>query len=782
MSLDLSTLNPAQREAVETIDGPLLVLAGAGSGKTRVLTYRIAHMIEDLNIPPWEILAITFTNKAAKEMHERLIDLVGSVARGMWVSTFHKCCGRIIRANADLIGFTENYSIYDPDDQKRLVKAIMQDYKFDEKRFPPKTILEVISSAKNNLQFPEEFSVYASTPLEKTASEVYAEYQKRLKLANALDFDDMLLYAYVLLRDVESVRRAYQNRFKYILVDEYQDTNHVQYEICKLLADAHKNLMVVGDDDQSIYSWRGADISNILDFEHDYKNAKVVKLEENYRSTGNILNAANAVIAKNKNRKDKRLFTSGEDGDLIGVYYASDERDEGRWVAGEIDKSLRKKEIKSYNDVAILYRTNVQSRVLEDMFLRCGVPYRIIGGTKFFERKEIRDVMAYLTLVTNTGDDMAFERIVNVPRRGIGQSTIEKIRQEALSLGCSELIAAESLASSGNLRPAVSKAIVNFLNLIHEASNYEGELKNIVGNIIAKTGLIEELEAQQTDEARDRIENIKELLSVVEEFAESRDAQEEQFEAPTPENDGDAEVATEKLGCNLPDFIEWVRLRTDLDAVAGEDDAVTMMTIHSAKGLEFSHVYVVGLEEGIFPNMNMGKTEEDLEEERRLAYVAYTRARKKLVLTHSQSRRLFGMCDQNPASRFLKDVPADLRENLGIGSSGFEGSGWEKRGSRRGISGSGTNYYNSGKVSNVSSSSQTRSKNGPIKFGFQPNTSSSFGSVGGSKLFSKGDQVEHKTFGRGCVLSVDGDKITIKFSRLKETKTLLKDYAPIVKV
>ncbi|MDO4841927.1 MAG: UvrD-helicase domain-containing protein, partial [Phoenicibacter congonensis] len=702
MALDLNTLNPAQKEAVMTTEGPLLVLAGAGSGKTRVLTYRIAHMLEDLNVPPWEILAITFTNKAAHEMHDRLIDLVGPVARGMWVSTFHKCCGRIIRANAELLGFTENYTIYDTDDQKRLVKAILSDFNYEEKRFPAKSVLGLISAAKNNLEFPEDFATFAGNPLEKTTAEVYAEYQKRLKNANALDFDDMLLYAYVLLRDHEPVRRAYQNRFRYILVDEYQDTNRVQYEICKLLAAAHKNLMVVGDDDQSIYSWRGADITNILDFEKDYENCKVVKLEENYRSTGNILNAANQVIAKNVKRKQKKLYTSGEDGELIGIYFASDERDEGRWIAGEIDKSIRKKEIATHDEVAVLYRTNAQSRVLEDMFLRCGVPYRIVGGTKFFERKEIRDAMAYLTLVVNNTDDVAFERIVNVPKRGIGNSTIEKIRQEAASLQCCELVAAESLVASGFLRPAVSKSLGEFVQFIKDASNYKGELKNVVDNIIAKSGLIEELEAQQTDDARDRIENLKELLSVVEEFSESRDTQEEQYVAPTAEGDGEGEVALAKPGAELPDFIEWVRLRTDLDAEAAGEHCVTLMTIHAAKGLEFSHVYVAGMEEGIFPNMTMGKDDDDLEEERRLAYVAITRAKKRLILTHAQQRRLYGMTDQNPASRFLTDIPSELRENLGIGSSGFEGSGWEKRGSRRGISGSGTSYYNSGRVSNIS--------------------------------------------------------------------------------
>ena len=785
MSLDLSTLNDAQREAVMTVDGPLLVLAGAGSGKTRVLTYRIAHMLQDLNVAPWEILAITFTNKAATEMRERLIGLVGPVANGMWVSTFHKCCGRILRSNAELLGFTENYTIYDPDDQKRLIKAIMQENHMDDKRFQPKTVLNVISTAKNDLVFPDEFATYAGSPLEKTTAEVYVEYQKRLKAANAVDFDDMLLHAYVLLRDFPNVREAYQQRFKYILVDEYQDTNRVQYEICKMLADKHKNIMVVGDDDQSIYSWRGADIRNILEFEKDYKNPKVVKLEENYRSTANILDAANAVIVKNKQRKAKKLFTSGEAGEKIGVYYAADERDEGRWIASEIDKACRKKEVKSHNDIAVLYRTNAQSRVLEDMFLRSGVPYRIVGGTKFFERKEIRDVMAYLTLIVNNDDDMAFERIVNVPKRGIGKTTIEKIRQAASDLSCSELVAAESLIGSGDIRAGAKSAMTEFVMFVREAAKYQGELKNIIDNIINKSGIVTELEEQQTDEARSRIENIKELLSVAEEFAETHEVQDAQFEAPTGEENGNAQgnVEIEKTSATLPDFLEWVRLRTDLDAMAANDDAVTCMTIHAAKGLEFDQVFVAGLEEGIFPNMNMGKTEEDLEEERRLAYVAFTRAKKKLVLCHAQSRRLYGMTDSNPASRFLVDVPAELRENLGIGSQGFEGSGWEKRGSRHGISGSATSSYTSGRVTNVSSSSQSRHSKISFGGGFKGEGGSSFKSdSNSSKNFAVNDEVEHKIFGPGRVVGVDGDMIKIKFSRLKATKTLLKDFAPIVKV
>lgn len=793
--VDLSALNGPQQEAVLTTEGPLLVLAGAGSGKTRVLTHRIAHLVMDKGVAPWEILAITFTNKAANEMKERLAELVGPNARHMWVMTFHKCCGRILRANAEVIGFTENFVIVDDDDQKKLIKTILQDLDYDDKRYQPKAIINVISSWKNALIYPEETGFDAGSPLEKTAAAVYVEYQARLKKNNAMDFDDMLMHCYTLLSENPAILEAYQDRFTYLLVDEYQDTNQVQYQICKLLAAKKKNIMVVGDDDQSIYSWRGADVRNILEFERDYKNCTTIYLEENYRSTGNILDAANAVIAKNVHRKAKHLFTSGATGDLVGVYYAGDERDEGRWIAGDVDKAKRKGEISSYNEVAILYRTNAQSRVIEDMMLRSGVPYRIIGGVKFFERKEIRDVMAYLALVANNDDDLAFERIVNVPRRKVGPGTVEKIRSHAVAEDISEFLATAAMVGSGDLTGQVQQNLAKFVMMIREVGKWEGELKDLVEMIIDRSGIIQELEEQKSEDARARIDNIKELLTVVEEFAENNGGEDEVYEAPKveefdgkyvvvngvlqeKEEDATEAPAVEKNNLTLSDFIEWVRLRTDLDENADNGEAVTLMTIHAAKGLEFERVYVVGMEEGLFPSARVVGDEVALEEERRLAYVAYTRAKKKLILLHSQSRRLFGVRDTNPCSRFLTEIPTELRENLGIGSSGFEGFGQEKRGSRRGIAGSGTDYYNSGRVSNISSSSQSRSST-PITFGGQK---SSKPAAGTGKDFAVNDIVEHKTFGRGRVTSIKGDRISIKFDRLGETKTLLRDYAPIVKV
>lgn len=824
MPIDIDTLNEPQREAVLCTEGPLLVLAGAGSGKTRVLTYRIANLIENNLAAPWEILAITFTNKAAAEMRERLGQLIGSRARGMWVATFHSMCVRILRADADRLGFTKNFTIYDTDDQKRLVKVIMEELDIDSKRIPLNSVMNRISQAKNELITPGNFADQAIDPVGKAAARVYARYQERLKAANSMDFDDLLLYAYLLLKDHTDVLTAYQERFRYIMVDEYQDTNHAQYAITQLLATAHGNIMVVGDDDQSIYSWRGADIRNILDFEKDYPNANVVKLEQNYRSVGNILDAANAIIANNQHRKQKRLFTDSGAGEKIDVYMATDERDEGRWIAGEVEK-LHAKGV-TYNNVAIFYRTNAQSRMLEDMLLRAGVPYRIVGGTKFFDRMEIRDVMAYLTLVVNPSDDIAFERVVNVPRRGIGKSTVERIRQFARDLNTPMLTASEMLLVDEETRPNTRKAIGEFVQLIKDAQSYSGELRLVVEAIIDKSGMLEALRNEGTDEALGRIENIQEFLSVVKEFAETHTEDDAEFAAPTSpatsiddnspgevdvllvdavdaanapdtgvqtsisldynneENgEGDSQTDGEDApprilrGDSLADLLEWVRLRTDLDTVTEDGQAVTLMTVHSAKGLEFDDVFVAGMEESIFPHMNSMADAAGIEEERRLAYVAITRARKHLWLTCAQQRQLFGQTGINPVSRFIHEIPSELRKTSGLGSSGFSGTGWEKRGSRRGISGSGSEAGN-GRVFGVSSASGS----GGRTFG-NGNVNPNAGKKAAAKMtFVKGDMIDHKTFGRGTVLKVDGDTLHIKFAKTGKTKKLLKDFAPIVKI
>lgn len=788
MAVELASLNEPQREAVLCTEGPLLVLAGAGSGKTRVLTHRIAYMVDELGVSPWSILAITFTNKAATEMRERLSQAIGSKARGMWVSTFHSACVRIIRANAETLGFTQSFTIYDPDDQKRLVKALMLEMDINPKMFPANTVLNRISSAKNELLVPSEYAKVATDPVGKVASRVYARYQERLKASNAMDFDDLLLYTYLLLKHHPDILAAYHDRFHYIMVDEYQDTNHAQYAITKLLAAARKNIMVVGDDDQSIYSWRGADISNILDFEEDYPDAHVVKLEQNYRSTANILNAANAVIANNRKRKEKRLFTEVGAGEKVGVFVASDERDEGRWVAGEIEK-LKAGDV-SYSQVAVFYRTNAQSRVIEDMLIRVGVPYRIVGGTKFFDRKEIRDVMAYLSLVVNPADDVSFERVVNTPKRGIGKGTIEQMEEASRTLRMPMLEAAETLIADETVRPSARKAIGEFVEMIKTAGTYEGDLRKVVERIIDDSGMIEAYELDDTDDSRGRIENIKEFLSVVTEFTETHDdGDDAYYEAPTSvdasgEGEGaaddsdDEEPARVLRGDSLADFIEWVRLRTDLDAVDEGGAAVTLMTVHSAKGLEFDYVFVTGMEETVFPHMNSIGESEGVEEERRLAYVAITRARKKLCLTCAQTRQLFGQTNANPASRFIQEIPSELRDTKGLGSAGFAGSGWEKRGSRRGISGSGREAGRGG-VSYQSSASQG-TRRGRALSGVAAGSDGK--RAGARTTFKKGDVVDHKTFGKGVVIKVDGDTLLVKFAKTGQVKKLLKDYAPIVKL
>ncbi len=803
MPIDIDTLNGPQREAVVTTEGPLLVLAGAGSGKTRVLTYRIANILEQNLAAPWEILAITFTNKAAAEMRERPAQLVGTRSRGMWVSTFHSMCVRMLRADAERLGFTKNFTIYDTDDLKRLYKDIMAELNIDPKRFPVNQLMNRISQAKNDLVTPGNFD--AHDPVGKVAERVYERLQERLRAANAFDFDDLLLYGYLLLKNHEDVREAYQDRFRYLMVDEYQDTNRAQYAITQLLAAKRRNIMVVGDDDQSIYSWRGADLRNILEFESDYPEAKVVKLEQNYRSVGNILAAANAVIANNQHRKEKRLFTDSGDGEKISVYLATDERDEGRWIAGEIDR--RRAEGTSYNNMAVFYRTNAQSRMLEDMLLRAGVPYRIVGGTRFFDRAEIRDVMAYLTLVVNPADDIAAKRVVNVPRRGIGKTTIERIDQYGREMNMPFLTAAELAVVDPDIRASTRNAVGEFIQVIKDGATYGGDLRKVVEMIIDKAGLIRALQDEGTDEARGRVENIQEFLGVVDEFVQTHDAEESDFAAPTVGEDESVEPVRVLRGDSLADFIEWVRPRTDLDTVTEDGQAVTLMTVHSSKGLEFDCVWVAGMEETLVPHMNSVGDAAAVEEERRLAYVAITRARKRLCLTCAQQRQIFGQTHANPVSRFIGEIPSELRQTSGLGSAGFSGTGWEKRGSRRGIAGSGTEA-GEGRVFGRSSASGAQGRSF-AEYRAATGTGRAAGSVGGASrgglgsgsgrigagvnpnagkkaaaqaTFAAGDAVDHKTFGRGTVVKVDGDTLHVKFAKTGQTKKLLKDYAPIVKI
>lgn len=778
MPIDLDTLNGPQREAVLCTEGPLLVLAGAGSGKTRVLTHRIAHLVEDLNVAPWQIMAITFTNKAAAEMRERLQSLIGGGARGMWVSTFHSMCVRILRTDCERVGFAKGFTIYDDSDSKRLVEQIMDELNIDKKRYPIPALRNRISQAKNDLQVAEVFAEKTSDQVGQVAARVYTRLQERLRQLNAFDFDDLLLYTWLLLKNHPDVLAAYQNRFRYLMVDEYQDTNHAQYVLTQLLAAAHKNIMVVGDDDQSIYSWRGADLRNILDFEKDYPEARVVKLEENYRSMGNILAAANAVIANNLTRKPKKLFTSKPAGDKISVYSATDERDEGRWIASEIEHQHG--EGMSYNQIAVFYRTNAQSRMLEDMLMRAGVPYRLIGGTRFFDRAEIRDVMAYLNLVVNPANDVAAHRVINVPKRGIGKTTVEHIDYVARETGITFLQAAELCIADDQIRSATRKAIAEFVALIHEAQGYAGDLRKVVEAIVDKAGLIRVLEAENSDDAAGRIENIQELFGVVDEYAQTHDDADALFEPPTaedaPEADDEPPVRTFQAN-SLPDFVEWVTLRTDMDTVAEDGEAITMMTIHAAKGLEFDCVFVAGMEESLFPHGNSSQDSQGLEEERRLAYVAITRARKKLYLTNAFTRQIFGQSSANPPSRFIGEIPLELRKGIGMGSAGFSGSGWEKRGSRRGIAGSGSEA-GGGRVFGQSSASGSRPRQ-QTRPAVKPEAQKK---AAAEMTFTKGDTVDHKVFGRGTITKVDGDTLHVRFSRTGQTKKLLKDYAPIVKI
>ena len=793
-SIDLDGLNPAQHEAVMCTKGPLLVLAGAGSGKTRVLTYRIAHMIADEGVRPWQVLAITFTNKAAAEMRERLGALLPGGTRGMWVCTFHAMCVRILREDADLLGYQPNFSIYDDDDSRRLIKSIMSELDIDQKQAPLNSIRALISQAKNALVDPDEMEAKAASPQQKAAARVYRTLQRRLARANAMDFDDLLVNAYELLSKHHEVLERYQERFHQISVDEYQDTNHVQYQITNLLAARYQNLMVVGDDDQSIYSWRGADIRNILAFRKDYPNATVVKLEENYLSTGHILEAANAVVAHNNKRESKRLYTNSGDGELIQVFQAADERDEGRWIGSEIEK-LHDRGI-GYDDIAVFYRTNAQSRTLEDMFLRAGVPYRIVGGTRFFDRAEIRDVMAYLKLVVNPDDDVSAERVVNTPRRGVGSTSIAKVRAYAASYGISFFSAAQACIAETGLLPSKARSgLTEFCAAVEAGRHYDGDLADVVQMIVEKAGLIRAYEAENTVEADARIENIREFFGVAQEFDETHDDVAETLEslrqlreagaldagmpAPVaPEEPAHPQVAAEKL----PALMEWLALRSDLDALAGQSSAITMMTVHSAKGLEFPVVFVAGMEEGLFPHRAHEGDGASIEEERRLAYVAITRAERRLYLTYASTRRVFGSVQTNPPSRFLSEIPREHLHATGIGSSGLSGVGWEKRGDRHGTygSGRGAEVYG-GRVfgSRTRSTGGTRVSEGVSLRKPEPIRRDA---AKAAETFSAGDHVAHKTFGPGVVKAVSSDTIEVYFTRTGKTKKLLKGFAPIVRI
>ena len=637
---DLELLNREQQEAVLHVDGPLLILAGAGSGKTRVLTYRIAHLIDECGVNPWNILAITFTNKAAGEMRERVDKIVGYGSESIWVSTFHSTCVRILRRYIDRLGYDTNFTIYDTEDQKTVMKSVCQKLQLDSKLYKERMLLNVISHAKDEYISPNEFLLEAKGDFrQEKIAQAYVEYQKELKKNNALDFDDLLVKTVELFQSCPDVLEYYQNRFRYIMVDEYQDTNTVQFKFISTLARQYRNLCVVGDDDQSIYKFRGANIRNILDFEKVFPDAKVVKLEQNYRSTQNILNAANGVIANNRGRKEKALWTENEQGEPILFQQFQNGYEEAEYVSGEISKKVRKGEAE-YQDFAVLYRTNAQSRLFEEKFLYANIPYKIVGGVNFYSRKEIKDILAYLKTIDNGKDDLAVRRIINVPKRGIGNVTLAKVQAYADSRDISFF---EALEEAGEI-PGLGKAALKiqpFVHLIHEMrlSLADMSIQDLIQAILDKTGYAEDLKNEDTDESEARLENIDEFINKAVTY-------EEGAEEP-----------------NLSGFLEEVALVADIDSVEDGDNRVLLMTLHSAKGLEFPYVYLAGMEDGLFPSyMSIAADDptEEIEEERRLCYVGITRAMKELTITCARCRMVRGETQYNNVSRFVREIPPEL--------------------------------------------------------------------------------------------------------------------------
>ena len=635
------TLNTQQQEAVFHTEGPVLILAGAGSGKTRVLTHRIAYLIEEKGVNPWNIMAITFTNKAAGEMRERVDKIVGFGSESIWVSTFHSSCVRMLRRFIDRLGFDTNFTIYDTDDQKTLMKDICKRLDIDTKIYKERSIMAAISSAKDELIGPEEYELKVMGDFSKRKIALaYKEYQKELKKNNALDFDDLIMKTVELFQACPDVLEYFQERFKYIMVDEYQDTNTAQFKFVSLLAEKYKNLCVVGDDDQSIYKFRGANIGNILGFENVFPDAKVVRLEQNYRSTQNILNAANQVIQNNMERKRKTLWTENEEGEKLHFRQFMNAYEEAEYIVGDISKKVREKDAQ-YRDIAILYRTNAQSRLFEEKFLMANIPYKLVGGVNFYARKEIKDLLAYLKTVDNARDDLAVRRIINVPKRGIGATTLTRVQDYAVSMGMSFYEALKEANAISTLGRAATKVepFVTFIQTLRSKAEYLSPSELLI-DIIERTGYVKELEAEGTEEAEARIENIDELITKVVSY-------EEENEEPT-----------------LSGFLEEVALVADIDSVDGDDNQVLLMTLHSAKGLEFPFVYLAGMEDGMFPSY-MTITSDDpteIEEERRLCYVGITRAMKDLTLTCAQQRMIRGETQYNKVSRFIKEIPRELVE------------------------------------------------------------------------------------------------------------------------
>lgn len=740
----LNKLNPQQREAAIHKEGPLLILAGAGSGKTSTMTHRIAYLIKEEGVSPYNILAVTFTNKAANEMRERVESLIGN-GIGMWILTFHSMCLRILRKHAELIGYTNDFVVYDPTDQKVVMKNCLKELNVDDKKYGAPYVLSIISDCKEKNISPTKFlELNGSDIKSKTIAELYKAYETVLKKNNAMDFDDLILRAVQLFEKHEDVLAHYQNRFQYIMVDEYQDTNYTQYRVVKLLAQEHCNICVVGDDDQCIYQWRGADIKNILEFEKDFKNTKVIKLEQNYRSHGNILEAAHSVIENNKGRKHKKLWTVKDKGEKLKYYRADDEKDEARYIAQEIDR-LHSKELK-YKDFAILYRTNAQSRTFEEALMARDVPYRVLGGIKYYDRKEIKDIMSYMRLVLNIADDLSLSRIINEPKRGIGEKTLEKIRSLSIVRGESML---ECLMDDDIVEGLPSKAVASVKEMVQSISQFHEERDNlkvsdIYDGLLVKTGYLKSLEQQDTVEAEGRIENLLEFKSVIYDY-----------EHENPQ-------------LTLSEFLEKVALIAEVDNHDADEDAVVLMTMHSAKGLEFPVVFMPGMEDGLFPGWRSLEKPNGIDEERRLCYVGMTRAMEKLYLTSAQLRTLYGKTDYTKESQFLKE----LDKNLVDGDAIFS----KKPGASLGTSYGGQNDgYSSGQVFRPFEQLKYIKQN--ITAAKPAGGSSS--SDGGD--FANGDRVRHNKFGEGLVLEADSKTVTIMFDSVGRKK-LAKDIAPIKKI
>lgn len=736
-------LNPQQAEAVINTEGPMLIMAGAGSGKTKVLTCRVANLLQK-GVRPYRILAITFTNKAAAEMRERVNNMSGPDAKDVWLFTFHAFCARFLRMEIDkLPGYGGNFAIYDTADSQNLIKQILKEMNLDDKRFQPSGILSRISNAKNALQDAAAFARQAGDFYEQKVADIYSRYEQKLQLNNALDFDDLLMLSIKLLQENKEVREKYQDRFDYLLVDEYQDTNHAQYLLTKFLAAKHRNICVVGDADQSIYGWRGADIQNILDFEKDYPDAKVIKLEQNYRSTQIILDAANAVIENNTGRKPKNLWTKNKSGADIIYFQAVDERDEARFVIEQL-QNLQRTENKKLGDMAILYRTNTQSRIFEEMLIKSGISYNMVGGLKFYERKEIKDIIAYLRVIFNPADSLSLLRIINVPKRGIGDASLAKIQAYAAANNVSLFEAVSNAAAIDGLSSRFVSKLDDLAGIIFELMNLASEapVEDLIDRVLRDTGYLEELENERTPQAQSRIDNLHELISVAQEFAASEE-----------EN-------------NLENFLAHVALVSDIDDTELGEDAITLMTLHSSKGLEFPVVFLVGMEEGLFPHARTLMDETEIEEERRLCYVGITRAKEKLFLSSTKMRTIYGNTVTYPPSRFLQEIPARLVKTI-------------KRQERFSA------LENFKQVSEKYSARPQKPASTFNPHSFMPQKpAAAAGGTAGTR-FNTGDRVSHSKWGEGMVVSVkdspDGQEVKVAFAGAG-VRSLLTKYAVLKKL